>query len=95
MRAHLDPLETNSSEMKKGKAKIWEEVHSAKTQCPHCHKTMAVRQLRWKHTCGHKRPPQILLDTEAAEKRRRELEQKVVATLNARLQQRAEDPRPK
>ena len=91
---HLDPMETNVSE-KKGKAEIWEEVHYAKTQCPRCHKTMAVRQLRWEHTCGHKRPPQILLDTEVAEKRRRELEQKVVATLNARLQQRAEDPRPK
>ena len=74
-------------EMKKAKTEVWEEVHSAKTQCPHCQKSLTVRTLRWKHTCKRRggATAHVLLDADVAERRRQELERKVVETLNRRL----------
>ena len=68
------------------KPQIWAEVHANLTECPHCHKIVTVRTLRWRHKCQRKTQPQVLLDAELADRRRRELQQKVIDTLNARLQ---------
>ena len=68
------------------KPQIWAEVHANLTECPHCGKVVTVRTLRWRHKCQRRSIPQVLLDAELADLRRRELQQKVLDTLNARLQ---------
>jgi 5-methylcytosine-specific restriction endonuclease McrA len=73
------------TEMTKTKPEIWQEVHSALTECPYCHKRMSMRTLRWRHVCRRRATPQVLLDAELAEKRRQELLRKVVSSLNTRL----------
>jgi hypothetical protein len=77
------------------KRDLWEETHRANTQCPHCNRKMTVRNLRWKHTCRRAKEPQVITDAEVAEKRRRDLEQKALDALNARLRQRQDAPRAK
>jgi len=68
------------------KPQIWAQVHANLTECPHCGKVVTVRTLRWRHKCHRRTIPQVLLDAERADLRRRELQQKVIDTLNARLQ---------
>lgn len=67
------------------KRDLWEETHKATAQCPHCQRSMSVRYLRWKHTCRRPKEPQVITDAEQAEKRRRDLEQLALDTLNKRL----------
>ena len=68
------------------KPQIWAEVHANLTECPRCGKALTVRTLRWRHKCQRRSHPQVLLDAELADLRRRQLQQKVIDTLNARLQ---------
>ena len=70
------------------KRDLWEETHKATAQCPHCQRSMSVRYLRWKHTCRRPKEPQVIADAEQAEKRRRDLEQLALDTLNERLRRR-------
>ena len=72
-------------QMTKSRPEIWEEVRSTRTECPHCHKRLTLRTLRWKHVCRRKTIPQILLDAELAELRRQELLRKAIESLNTRL----------
>ena len=78
--------------MLKRKSEIWAEVHAAKTTCPTCGKKLSFRSLRWKHVCRQRGVTQVLLDTDLAEKRRAELQQKAMETLGARLRQRRGEP---
>ena len=77
--------QTEGHQMTKSKPEIWEEVHSTRTECPHCHKYLTLRTLRWKHVCRRKTIPQILLDAELADLRRQELLRKAMDALNTRL----------
>ena len=68
------------------KPQVWAEVHRNLIERPHCGKIVTVRTLRWRRKCQRRSIPQVLLDAELADLRRRELQQKVLDTLNARLQ---------
>ena len=70
------------------KKDLWEETHKATAQCPHCQRSMSIRYLRWKHICRRPKEPQVIADAEQAEKRRRDLEQLALDTLNKRLRRR-------
>ena len=77
--------------MLKRKADIWAEVHATKTTCPSCGKKLSFRTLRWKHTCGRRSAPQVMLDPDVAEQRQKVLERKAMESLSARLRERQGD----
>ena len=78
--------------MLKRKVDVWAEVHATKTTCPSCGKKLSFRTLRWKHTCGRRSAPQVMLDPDVAEQRRKELERKAMESLSARLRERRGEP---
>ena len=78
--------------MLKRKADVWAEVHATKTTCPSCGKRLSFRTLRWKHTCGRRSAPQVMLDADVAEQRRKDLERKAMESLSARLRERRGEP---
>ena len=78
--------------MLKRKADVWAEVHAAKTVCPLCGKRLSFRSLRWKHICGRRSVVQVMLDADAAEQRRKDLERKAMESLSARLRERRGEP---